>query len=213
MQEYWYLSRTAGFTAYVVMFASVAAGIVTTTKLASRLRLGNLPFDLHRFLSLLALGLTLLHVFVLLGDSYMNYTVAELWVPFASPYRPFAVALGVIGAWLMIAIVASFYLRRYIGQRAWRTLHCATFGLYAMATAHGLLAGTDAGTWWARDVYLATVAGVLLLTGYRLNHATGGRTPAATQQVVGAISTGAGFAVSMIVGALVGTAIVSLSGA
>ena len=46
-------------------------------------------------------------------------------------------------------IVVSFPLRKRIGMRAWRRLHWATYGLFALATVHGLAAGTDTPTPWA----------------------------------------------------------------
>ena len=46
----------------------------------------------------------------------------------------------------MAIVVGSFYVRRQIGQRAWRTLHYVTFLAFLGATAHGVMAGTDSGT-------------------------------------------------------------------
>ena len=209
--EYWYLSRAAGFTAYLLTFASVVAGMTVSTKLGARLRLGNLPFDLHRFLSLLALAFTLFHVFVLLGDRYLHFTVADLWVPFASPYRPVAVATGVIAAWMMMLIVASFYVRRFIGHHAWRLMHFGTFGMYVLATAHGLFAGTDTGAGWARDVYLLTLASILMLTAYRLDNVPGKKTVSETRRIFALTSAGAGFMVTLVASAFLGSSLVSVA--
>ena len=61
------------------------------------------------------------------------------------------VAAGQVGFYLMAVVVGSFYLRRHIGQRAWRTLHYLTFLAFVGATVHGIAAGTDSatpGAWW-----------------------------------------------------------------
>lgn len=211
--EFWYLSRAAGFTAYLLLFASVIAGIATSTRLAMRFHLGNLPFDIHRFLSLLAVAFTLFHVYVLLGDRYIGYSVWELSVPFQSPYRPIATAAGVAAMYAMLLIVGSFYARKIIGQRTWRMLHFGTFALYALATAHGIYAGTDSGTWWARDIYLGTIAGVLLMTAYRLDHASHGHAVSGARRGAAAVAVGVAFVVSVFASASLGVGIaVTLSG-
>jgi len=64
-------------------------------------------------------------------------------VPFAAPWRPVAVAAGVVTGWLMLAVASSFRLRRWIGQKGWRRLHYASFAAFALALGHALAAGTD----------------------------------------------------------------------
>jgi predicted ferric reductase len=209
--EYWYLSRAAGFTAYLLLFASVVTGIATSTRLGARLKLGNLPFDLHRFLSLLAVAFTVFHVYILLGDGYANYSVWQLSVPFLSPYRTLSVAVGMFAFFAMLLVVGSFYVRRFIGYRAWRTLHVATFGLYAAATAHGLYAGTDTGAWWARDIYLLTVAGVLLATAYRMDVAQAGGSVSGGRHLIAATTAGIAVVVTFVASAFVGIGVATLS--
>jgi hypothetical protein len=40
-------------------------------------------------------------------------------------------------------IYVSFSLRKVIGVRNWRRLHWATYGVFALVTVHGLMAGFD----------------------------------------------------------------------
>ena len=94
--EFWYLSRAAGFTAYVLLFVSVALGISIGTRLTERLAKRITIFDMHRFTTILALAFTLFHVYVLLGDGYFNFNVWQLSIPFLSPYRGWQTAAGVL---------------------------------------------------------------------------------------------------------------------
>src|SRR6478752_6381073 len=57
-------------------------------------------------------------------------------------------ALGVVAAQLAGLVVLSFPLRKRIGVRTWRRLHFATFAIFALATAHGLAAGSDSSQRW-----------------------------------------------------------------
>jgi hypothetical protein len=168
--DFWYLSRAAGFTAYLLLFASVALGIATSTRLGRRIMAQNATFDIHRFLSLLALAFTAFHVYILLGDGYFNYNLIQLTAPFLSPYRTWQVAAGTFSLYALVLIVLSFYLRRWIGYRSWRALHFVTFALYAGATLHGITAGSDTMQAWARGLYLVTGAVVLGLIAFRLQH-------------------------------------------
>ena len=67
----------------------------------------------------------------------------------------------------MALIIVSFPLRKRIGMRAWRRLHWATFGIFALATVHGLAAGTDTATPWAFALYVGAVGSVVFATAWR----------------------------------------------
>ncbi len=170
--EFWYLSRAAGFTAYLLLFASAIVGMATSSRLAARFKRGNMVFDLHRYLSVLALSFSLFHVYVLLGDGYFRFSVWQLSVPFASPYEPLATALGVASLYSMGLIIASFYVRRFIGYRTWRMLHYATFAMYLGVTLHGITAGTDTVQPWARLIYAGTAAALCAMAAYRIHAAS-----------------------------------------
>ena len=43
----------------------------------------------------------------------------------------------------MLAVYASFSLRKRIGTKNWRRLHWTTYAIFAGATVHGVTAGTD----------------------------------------------------------------------
>src|SRR5581483_6342419 len=84
-----------------------------------------------------------LHAGALLLDPTLHFGIASVLVPFASPWRPAAVAAGVIAGWLTLAVASSFRLRKWIGQKGWRRLHYATFGAFFLSLGHALAAGTD----------------------------------------------------------------------
>lgn len=113
-------------------------------------------FDLHRLTALIVVGFMAVHVLALLADRFIGFTLAQLIVPFVSPYRPLETALGVAGLYLTLAVTASYYVRRHIGYRAWRAIHYLTFGAFGLSLLHGVTAGTDTGTPWGRALYWGT---------------------------------------------------------
>jgi sulfoxide reductase heme-binding subunit YedZ len=164
---FWLLARASGLTAYVLVTASVLAGLTLKSRPFGRALRAAAVTDVHRFLALVALGMLGLHGLALALDSTVRLSPAALLVPGLSPYRPLAVALGVVAAELAALIVVSFPLRRRIGMRAWRRLHWATYLVFAFGTAHGLAAGTDSSQPWALGLYLGAVGAVAFATAYR----------------------------------------------
>jgi sulfoxide reductase heme-binding subunit YedZ len=113
-----------------------------------------------------------LHALALLLDQTVRLPLYALLVPLTSPYRPVAVAFGVLAAEVMVLVYWSFSLRRRIGARAWRRLHWLTYAVFIGATAHGLTAGTDTGRGWADAIYLGAAGSVAAATTWRALTAT-----------------------------------------
>jgi len=164
---FWLLARASGLTAYVLMTGSVLAGLVVKSRPFGRSVKTASVMDVHRFLALLGLGMLVLHGVALTLDRTVHLPLAALVVPGISPYRPTAVALGVLSCELAALVVASFSLRRRIGRRNWRRLHWATYLIFVMATAHGLASGTDSTQPWAFGLYLGAVGAVAFATAWR----------------------------------------------
>ena len=163
---FWLLARSTGLTAYVLLTASILAGLVLKSRPFRSLRPAAVT-DTHRALALLGLGAVAMHGAALVLDSTVHLSPAALVVPGLSPYRPLATGIGVLAAEVMLVVYASFSLRRRIGARNWRRLHWATYAIFAAATAHGLAAGTDSAQPWAFALYLSAIALVVAATAWR----------------------------------------------
>ena len=163
---FWILARASGLSAYVLLTCSVLAGLVLKSRPFGRALRAASVTDVHRMLALLGLAMLVLHGLALTLDRTVHMPLAALVVPGASPYRPLAVALGVLACELMALVVVSFSLRRRIGMRNWRRLHWATYAIFAAATVHGVTAGTDTAT-WAGGLYLGAVGAVVFATAWR----------------------------------------------
>ena len=164
---FWLLARASGITAYVLLTTAMLAGLVLKSRPFGRAVRPAAVTDVHRFLTFLALGTLALHGGALTLDGTVHIPVAALVVPGASPYRPVAVALGVLACELAALVAVSFSVRRRIGFRNWRRLHWATYGLFLFATAHGVAAGTDSSQPWALGLYLGAVGAVAFAASWR----------------------------------------------
>ena len=164
----WYSSRILGFAAYGALAISVLYGLLLSTGILDHVAHRAVSLTLHQDLSAIAIGLTALHGALLALDTYVPQTVRQLVIPFNSPYRPEWTGVGQIALYLMVIVYASFYVRRRIGQRAWRMLHYTTLLAFVGATVHGLMSGTDTPAAWAFWAYTAASVAVVFLLGYRI---------------------------------------------
>jgi predicted ferric reductase len=169
IKAFWYFSRGLAIMGYLMLWFSVVWGLLMTTRL-SRIWPGHaITADLHKFISLLALGMATLHGLILIGDKYMNMSLSQFFIPFSvQSYRPGWVGLGQIALYLLALIVISFYLRQGIGQKLWRLIHYVSFFTFFAVLVHGLAAGSDTMTPGMFFVYYFTGTAALFLTFYRI---------------------------------------------
>ena len=123
---FWIASRAAGIAALLLSSAAVGVGLT----MGGRMVKGR-GLDLraaHEALSLATLIAIVVHAAALLGDSYLNASVLDITVPFAS---------GV-----------TYYFRTRIGVARWKRLHRWTALVWLAGIVHSLGEGTDAGTAW-----------------------------------------------------------------
>jgi sulfoxide reductase heme-binding subunit YedZ len=164
---FWLLARATGITSYVLLTTSVLAGLVVKSRPFGKAIKPASATQLHRTLALLSLSALALHGLTLVLDETIEIGLTALLVPGTAPYRPLWTGLGVLAGELMLIVYVSFALRKRIGIRNWRRLHWSTYGAFAAATAHGVMAGTDSSTPWAIGLYLGAIGSVAAATAWR----------------------------------------------
>jgi predicted ferric reductase len=158
----WYIARSSGIVAYLLLSSSVVLGAL----MAGRARFAWPRFaveEVHRFLALLAGAFIVVHASALLLDTVVPISFEQELVPFSSPYRPFAVGLGVLAAEVAAAVGITNLFRSRLSHKVWRRAHYLTIAVWALATTHGLLAGTDRLDPWFAGIAAATVTSVAMV--------------------------------------------------
>lgn len=191
---FWLLARASGLASYVLLTVSVLAGLVLKSRpFGTRIKPASAT-RLHRTLALLSLAALALHGFALVIDEAVEIGLGALLVPGLAPYRPLWTGMGVLAGELMVLVYVSFALRKRIGVKNWRRLHWTTYGVFAAATAHGVLAGSDSSEPWAIGLYLGAIGAVAAATAWRAlvppPRPTPRPRPAAAQQPVAATQGG-----------------------
>ena len=167
-QVFWYITRSAGLIAYLLLWLSTAWGLAVSSKILDGMLHRTFTYDFHQFISLLALGFLGLHLAVLMLDNYMPFTLLQILVPVFSPYRPVWVALGGVGLYLSVLVTVTYYMRGKIGMKAFRSIHVLSLVGYLGATIHSLFSGTDTALLPARILYFGTFLTVVFLLVYWL---------------------------------------------
>ncbi len=167
----WYITRAAGWVAYFLLWFSMVWGLAIPTKFFERVISPTFAVDFHEYLSLLAIGFVILHVAVLLFDQFLPFTLAQIFIPFLSTYRPLWVGLGVIGAYLSLLVTITFYLRKRIGQKRFKAIHTVSIAGYLGVVLHAFFAGSDSSLFAVQMIYLGTFMVVVFLTSYWLINA------------------------------------------
>jgi len=163
-KAFWYLSRATAFVSLSLLWISMALGLGITNKIARFWPGTPAAFAIHEYVSLLGLAFAMFHALIILGDKYINFTLAQLLTPFSTlEYKPFWVGLGQVGFYTWAILALSFYIRKTIGQKTWRVLHYLTFGMYFLALFHGIFSGTDSSAAWAQQYYWFSGASLLFL--------------------------------------------------
>jgi len=165
---WWYVSRSTGIVAWLLLTASVLWGIVLATDLFPRWRRPAWLADMHRWLAGMTFFFIAGHLAALVFDGFTDFGARELLVPFASEWRPTAIAVGVIALWLLIAVEVTALFARRLSNRWWRDVHIASYFVFWSVCVHGALAGTDA----SKTMYIVTatvaLAAVAFAASYRV---------------------------------------------
>ena len=168
VQIWWYVTRSAGIIAYLLLWFSTILGLAVTSKYMDKMLDRMFTYDFHQFISLLSIAFLLVHILVLLVDRYLPYSLAQILVPFISPYRPFWVGIGVISFYVTLLVTITFYLKRRIGMRSFRVIHYLSLLGYLGGMLHGIYSGTDTALPAMKILYEATGLAVLFFTIYWL---------------------------------------------
>ena len=164
----WLGSRALGIVAMLLVAASVGFGFAMSGRLGGRPGAAARFKTLHEALALASLAAIAGHGLLLLADPYLSPGLAGITLPFALPGQPVWTGLGIIGGWLAVLVTFSFYVRRRIGTRVWRSLHRWTIVAFALAVVHTLGSGTDSGSAWLLVLLSLAIAPAISLGLVRL---------------------------------------------
>ena len=165
------LLQASGLAALLWAYLGVALGLAESGRTMRWLPLRRRQLDrLHRYISLLVIGLIVVHmvatVFDAMGDSLLTVLVPqqEGWTAARWAYD-----LGIFAFYLALLLGPTYYLRRFIGTRVWRFAHRFVVVVYILSVWHTLIIGADVQHYgWMRPALWLAQVPLLALLCYRL---------------------------------------------
>jgi predicted ferric reductase len=158
---YWYLTRSTGAVALVLLTASVAFGVADIRRLQTERWPRFVVGSLHRNISLLALVFIVIHILTSVLDSFAPISLIDAVVPFVGSYRPLWLGLGAVSFDLFLAVILTSVLRARVGYQGWRAVHWLAYASWPIALVHGYGTGSDVKTAWLQILTIACIAIVL----------------------------------------------------
>ncbi|MCM0621456.1 ferric reductase [Nocardioides bruguierae] len=164
----WYLIRSFGMLAWVAFSLTVALGATAAVggRSAAAVDRRTVRQLLHRGTAVVGLVALVVHLVLVVLDSYVDVNLAGALVPFTAGWEALAVGLGTLGAYAILLAALMGWARRWFvdhaAERTWRWLHGAAYVGWGLSLVHAILAGTDSSSSWAIATYVAGSALVAL---------------------------------------------------
>jgi sulfoxide reductase heme-binding subunit YedZ len=167
----WYLTRASGMIASFALVLLLLSGIGQVTGYTFRFLEPLTAWASHRALGLTFTVAVLVHMFTLLFDHFVPFSLGTLFVPWLSSYKPVTlyghhlgslyVALGVLAFYAVVVVVLTslFWIDKkpYI----WKISHLLSYFILAAVFVHTLNLGTDVQSGFFRWLWIG--AGIVLL--------------------------------------------------
>ncbi len=164
---YWYLTRSTGVVALVLLTMTVVLGVIDVSRWSSPRWPRFVVDSLHRSVSMLVLVFLALHIITAALDSFAPISLLDAVLPFIGSYRPFWLGLGAVAFDLLLAVTITSLLRERLGHRAWRIAHWLAYACWPIALLHGLGTGSDVKNTWLLALNIACLGIVALAVGVR----------------------------------------------
>ena len=144
----WYLTRSTGVVALVLLTGAVALGVLDVRRFSTARWPRFIVDGLHRNVSLLAMVFLVLHILTSVLDSFASISLLDAFVPFVGSYRPFWLGLGAVAFDLLLAVTITSLLRQRVGYASWRAIHWLAYASWPIALLHGFGTGSDVKSTW-----------------------------------------------------------------
>ncbi|HLM84596.1 MAG TPA: ferric reductase-like transmembrane domain-containing protein [Solirubrobacteraceae bacterium] len=159
---YWYLTRSTGVVALLLLTAAVVLGVIDVGRWSTPRWPRFVVDSLHRSVSMLVLVFLGLHIITAALDSFAPISPVDAIIPFIGSYRPFWLGLGAVAFDLLLAIAITSVLRQRLGHRAWRITHWLAYACWPIALLHGLGTGSDVKSAWSLALTAMCVLAVVI---------------------------------------------------
>jgi len=156
-EVWWYLSRSSGVVATVLVVAAIVCGLYFTARATGSRRRPKWWLDLHNYLGGLAFLFTAVHVVAVYQDELSGIGLAQVAVPFTAAGARWGVTFGVVAAYVFALVVLTSWPRRRGSRRTWLLIHLLSIPAALLAAVHAWVVGSSRGERWFQALLVALV--------------------------------------------------------
>lgn len=173
----WYLVRAFGLSSVVLLVLLVLLGIGLITGHTFRIWPPIKAWAVHR-----AIGITFgvsvfFHIFFLLLDRYVSYSLIQVLVP---GLVSFWFSAGIIAMYVIAIIIITSLTIMDSKKRTWKSLHLLSYGAIILVFFHALNLGTDLRSGPLRVLWI--IFGIILAIGMIIRLTRAGATKVISRQ-------------------------------
>ncbi|MBD8007526.1 ferric reductase-like transmembrane domain-containing protein [Bacillus norwichensis] len=158
----WVLIRLFGLLSYLFFTLSVSFGMLGQFRSLKAKK--TLLFQLHLSSAWAGMMAVLVHMLMLLIDSYQPYELIELLIPFTASYSPILSGVGTIAFLLTLSVIfTSDTMVKLLGRPLWKKIHILVFPAWLGMVIHGLFLGTDSSNSAVYWFYISSIFIVVVI--------------------------------------------------
>lgn len=173
----WYVTRGSGLVAAFALIILMLSGIGQVTGYTFKFLEPLTAWASHRALGITFSVAVLIHIFSMLFDHFVPFSLAQLFVPWLSNYRPVSlfghqlgslyVALGVLSFYAVAMIVITSLLWVDKKPHLWKAVHLLSYLVILMVFVHALYLGTDIAHGFVRWLWIGMGASIFIAALHR----------------------------------------------
>ncbi|MCM3882571.1 ferric reductase-like transmembrane domain-containing protein [Frankia sp. R82] len=145
-----HIAGIVGYTAFFLMTATVIWGVLLATRALDRHVRRPTLYGGHMTLAILALAASVVHAQVHFFRHDAYYDETKIWLPWLGGAK-WAVAVGILGLDLVIAVAVSIWFQHRVSYRRWHRFHWLAYPGFILIAVHSTVASreTSFGVIWA----------------------------------------------------------------
>jgi len=178
----WYVVRASGFLSAGLLFMLMISGIGHVTGLTYKYIEPLKAWAIHKAMAIALCAAIFIHVFFILIDNYVPFSLKQILIPFQSNYTTGAkianisigswgVTLGILAMYGSLIIVASSLGWINSHKKSWKLLHYLSYAVFVMVFIHALYTGYDLTHGVLRAGWMLAMAIVIVAIISRLRRA------------------------------------------
>ena len=158
---WWYLSRSSGVVALLLLVAALALGLVFSARATGERRRPKWWLDLHNYVGGLAFVFVVIHLVAVFEDELSGLGVTEILVPFTADTAGWGITWGVVATYLLAAAVVTTWPRRLGSRSTWWLVHVLSIPATVLGGLHAWMVGSSRGGRWFGTL-LVVLAGLVV---------------------------------------------------